>query len=204
VPGRLSCSFFEIHALWASGADHRFARLAARLPGWSRTTRGFKGGVLVRRFGGQVGPVPSSFARVSRGQLLSWRTCPVHGRHLPPFPSWTAGHHPARREEISAVPEATVPKICAGGAQGRTGPACTRWPAPGSSPTQPIALPTANIAVMGAARPSTPCTYNNWPRWPTPADRDSETQVGSADEYEADIDVLAGIDARDRRCRAAA
>jgi acetyl-CoA carboxylase carboxyltransferase component len=89
---------------------------------------------------------------------------------------------------ISAVAEATVPKICVV-VRKAYGAGLYAMAGPGFEPDATIALPTAKIAVMGADAAVNAVYYNKLAAVADPADREQETQRLRA-EYEADIDVL--------------
>ena len=89
---------------------------------------------------------------------------------------------------ISAVAEATVPKICVI-VRKAYGAGLYAMAGPGFAPDATLALPTAKIAVMGAEAAVNAVYYNKLAALPDQAARDAETARLRA-EYESDIDVL--------------
>jgi acetyl-CoA carboxylase carboxyltransferase component len=89
---------------------------------------------------------------------------------------------------ISAVAEATVPKICVV-VRKAYGAGLYAMAGPGFEPDATLALPTAKIAVMGAEAAVNAVYYNKLGAIADPAAREQETSRLRA-EYEADIDVL--------------
>ncbi len=89
---------------------------------------------------------------------------------------------------ISAVSEATVPKICVV-VRKAYGAGLYAMAGPGFEPDATLALPTAKIAVMGAEAAINAVYYNKLAALEVAADREKETQRLRA-EYEEDIDVL--------------
>ncbi len=89
---------------------------------------------------------------------------------------------------ISAVAEATVPKICVV-VRKAYGAGLYAMAGPGFEPDATLALPTAKIAVMGAEAAVNAVYYNKLAAIADPAAREQETARLRA-EYDADIDVL--------------
>jgi acetyl-CoA carboxylase carboxyltransferase component len=89
---------------------------------------------------------------------------------------------------ISAVAEATVPKICVV-VRKAYGAGLYAMAGPGFDPDATLALPTAKIAVMGAEAAINAVHFNRLAAVTDPAERDALVQQLRA-EYEADIDVL--------------
>jgi acetyl-CoA carboxylase carboxyltransferase component len=89
---------------------------------------------------------------------------------------------------ISAVSEATVPKICVV-VRKAYGAGLYAMAGPGFEPDATLALPTAKIAVMGAEAAVNAVYYNKLAAIADPGEKDRETQR-LRDAYEADIDVL--------------
>ena len=89
---------------------------------------------------------------------------------------------------ISAVSEATVPKICVV-VRKAYGAGLYAMAGPGFEPDAAIALPTAKIAVMGADAAVNAVYYNKLAGISDDAAREEETRR-LREEYEQDIDVL--------------
>jgi methylmalonyl-CoA decarboxylase subunit alpha len=89
---------------------------------------------------------------------------------------------------ISAVSEATVPKICVI-VRKAYGAGLYAMAGPGFDPDATLALPTAKIAVMGAEAAVNAVYYNRLAALGSAEEREAETSRLRA-EYEADIDVL--------------
>jgi acetyl-CoA carboxylase carboxyltransferase component len=89
---------------------------------------------------------------------------------------------------VSAVAEATVPKICVV-VRKAYGAGLYAMAGPGFEPDATLALPTAKIAVMGAEAAVNAVYYNKLAAIEDPAAREQETQR-LRDDYDGDIDVL--------------
>jgi methylmalonyl-CoA decarboxylase subunit alpha len=89
---------------------------------------------------------------------------------------------------ISAVSEATVPKICVI-VRKAYGAGLYAMAGPGFDPDATLALPTAKIAVMGAEAAVNAVYYNRLAAIGDPAEREAETSR-LREEYDEDIDVL--------------
>jgi acetyl-CoA carboxylase carboxyltransferase component len=89
---------------------------------------------------------------------------------------------------ISAVSEATVPKICVI-VRKAYGAGLYAMAGPGFEPDATIALPTAKIAVMGADAAVNAVYYNKLAAIEDPAAREEETRR-LREQYDSDIDVL--------------
>ena len=89
---------------------------------------------------------------------------------------------------ISAVSEATVPKICVV-VRKAYGAGLYAMAGPGFEPDATIALPTAKIAVMGADAAINAVYFNKLAAIADPSSRDEETRR-LREEYDSDIDVL--------------
>jgi acetyl-CoA carboxylase carboxyltransferase component len=89
---------------------------------------------------------------------------------------------------ISAVSEATVPKICVV-VRKAYGAGLYAMAGPGFEPDATLALPTAKIAVMGAEAAVNAVYFNKLAAIADPAERQQQVQQ-LRDEYEADIDIL--------------
>ncbi|HEY7433113.1 MAG TPA: carboxyl transferase domain-containing protein, partial [Streptosporangiaceae bacterium] len=89
---------------------------------------------------------------------------------------------------VSAVSEATVPKICVV-VRKAYGAGLYAMAGPGFEPDATIALPTAKIAVMGADAAVNAVYYNKLAGLTDPGEREEETRR-LREEYDRDIDVL--------------
>jgi acetyl-CoA carboxylase carboxyltransferase component len=177
-------SFYEIHALWARELLIGFARLAGEVVGVVANNPMFKGGVLF---------VDSADKATRFIQLCDAFNVPL--LFLADVPGFMVGtavekqgiiRHGAKM--ISAVSEATVPKICVV-VRKAYGAGLYAMAGPGFEPDATLALPTAKIAVMGAEAAINAVYYNKLAALADPAARAEETQRLRA-EYETDIDVL--------------
>ena len=177
-------SFFEIHALWARELTIGFARLDGQVTGVVANNPMFKGGVLF---------VDSADKAARFIELCDSFNVPL--LFLADVPGFMVGtavekqgiiRHGAKM--ISAVAEATVPKICVV-VRKAYGAGLYAMAGPGFEPDATLALPTAKIAVMGAEAAVNAVYYNKLAAITDPAARDEETARLRA-EYDADIDVL--------------
>jgi methylmalonyl-CoA decarboxylase subunit alpha len=89
---------------------------------------------------------------------------------------------------VSAVAEATVPKICVV-VRKAYGAGLYAMAGPGFEPDATLALPTAKIAVMGAEAAVNAVYYNKLASIEDPGAREEETQR-LREDYDRDIDVL--------------
>jgi methylmalonyl-CoA decarboxylase subunit alpha len=183
-----SDSLMEIHALWARELITGFARLAGQVVGVVANNPMFKGGVLF---------VDSADKAARFIQFCDSFSIPL--LFLADVPGFMVGtavekqgiiRHGAKM--ISAVAEATVPKICVV-VRKAYGAGLYAMAGPGFEPDATLALPTAKIAVMGAEAAVNAVYYNKLAAIADPEARDTETRRLRA-EYDADIDVsrLAG------------
>jgi methylmalonyl-CoA decarboxylase subunit alpha len=177
-------SFFEIHALWARELVIGFATLDGRPIGVVANNPMFKGGVLF---------VDSADKGTRFIQLCDAFNLPL--LFLADVPGFMVGTAVERQgiirhgaKMISAVSEATVPKICVI-VRKAYGAGLYAMAGPGFEPDATLALPTAKIAVMGAEAAVNAVYYNRLAAISDPAERDAET-TRLRDEYDADIDVL--------------
>ena len=191
-------SFFEIHALWARELVVGFGRLDGEVVGVVANNPMFKGGVLF---------VDSADKATHFIQLCDAFNVPL--LFLSDVPGFMVGtaveqkgiiRHGAKM--ITAVSEATVPKICVI-VRKAYGAGLYAMAGPGFEPDATLALPTAMIAVMGAEA-AVNAVYAN----KIAAIEDEEeraTYVGrKRAEYDTDIDVVtAGERARRRHRRGA-
>jgi methylmalonyl-CoA decarboxylase subunit alpha len=177
-------SLFEIHALWARELVVGFARLDGRPIGVVANNPMFKGGVLF---------VDSADKATRFIQLCDAFSVPL--LFLADVPGFMVGtavekqgiiRHGAKM--ISAVAEATVPKICVV-VRKAYGAGLYAMAGPGFEPDATLALPTAKIAVMGAEAAVNAVYFNKLAAIADPAERERETQRLRA-AYDADIDVL--------------
>jgi methylmalonyl-CoA decarboxylase subunit alpha len=176
-------SLFEVHALWARELVTGFARLDGRPVGVVANNPMFKGGVLF---------VDSADKATRFIQLCDAFSLPlVFLADVPGFMVGTAVErqgiirHGAKM--ISAVSEATVPKICVI-VRKAYGAGLYAMAGPGFEPDATLALPTAKIAVMGAEAAVNAVHYNRLAALGD-AERAGVTARLRA-EYEADIDVV--------------
>jgi acetyl-CoA carboxylase carboxyltransferase component len=177
-------SLFEIHALWARELLVGFARLDGQVIGVVANNPMFKGGVLF---------VDSADKATRFIQLCDAFNVPL--LFLADVPGFMVGtavekqgiiRHGAKM--ISAVSEATVPKICVV-VRKAYGAGLYAMAGPGFEPDATLALPTAKIAVMGAEAAVNAVYYNKLATIADPDEREKETGRLRAD-YDADIDIL--------------
>jgi acetyl-CoA carboxylase carboxyltransferase component len=177
-------SYFEIQALWARELTVGFARLDGQVIGVLGNNSMFKGGVLF----------VDSADKASRFiQLCDAFNIPL--LFLSDVPGFMVGtavekqgiiRHGAKM--ISAVSEATVPKICVV-VRKAYGAGLYAMAGPGFDPEATIALPTAKIAVMGAEAAVNAVYANKIAALPTDEER-AEFVAAKRAEYEQDIDIL--------------
>lgn len=177
-------TFFEIQAKWARELVIGFARLHGRPVGVVANNSMHKGGVLF---------TDSADKATRFVQLCDAFNVPL--LFLADVPGFMVGtavekegiiRHGAKM--VSAISEATVPKICVV-VRKAYGAGLYAMAGPGFAPDATLALPTAKIAVMGAEA-AVNAVYANWL-----AQLDTEEErAGFVDakraEYEADIDVV--------------
>ena len=177
-------SLFEVHSLWAREIMVGFARLDGESIGVVANNPMFKGGVLF---------VDSADKATRFIQLCDAFNLPL--LFLADVPGFMVGTAVERQgiirhgaKMISAVSEATVPKICVV-VRKAYGAGLYAMAGPGFEPDATLALPTAKIAVMGAEAAVNAVYYNRLAAIADPAEREAETQR-LREEYETDIDVL--------------
>jgi acetyl-CoA carboxylase carboxyltransferase component len=177
-------SFFEIHALWARELTVGFARLDGKPIGVVANNSMFKGGVLF---------VDSADKATRFIQLCDAFNVPL--LFLADVPGFMVGTSVERQgiirhgaKMISAVSEATVPKICVV-VRKAYGAGLYAMAGPGFEPDATLALPTAKIAVMGAEAAINAVHYNKLADIADQEERTAETERLRA-EYEADIDIV--------------
>ncbi len=177
-------SLFEIHELWARELVTGFARLDGQVIGVVANNPMFKGGVLF---------VDSADKATRFIQACDAFNVPL--LFLADVPGFMVGtavekqgiiRHGAKM--ISAVSEATVPKICVV-VRKAYGAGLYAMAGPGFEPDATLALPTAKIAVMGAEAAVNAVYYNKLAAIADQEERDRQVQQ-LRDDYEADIDIL--------------
>jgi methylmalonyl-CoA decarboxylase subunit alpha len=177
-------SLFQVHELWARELLTGFARLDGRVIGVVANNPMFKGGVLF---------VDSADKGTRFIQLCDAFNVPL--LFLADVPGFMVGTAVERQgiirhgaKMITAVAEATVPKICVV-VRKAYGAGLYAMAGPGFEPDATLALPTAKIAVMGAEAAVNAVFYNKLAGIADAAQKDRETQRLRA-AYETDIDVL--------------
>jgi acetyl-CoA carboxylase carboxyltransferase component len=177
-------SFFEIQEKWARELTIGFARLAGEPIGVVANNSLHKGGVLF---------VDSADKATRFVQLCDAFNLPL--LFLADVPGFMVGaavekqgiiRHGAKM--ISAISEATVPKICVV-LRKAYGAGLYAMAGPGFEPDATIALPTAKIAVMGAEAAVNAVYANKIAALPTDEER-AAFVAQKRKEYEQDIDVL--------------
>jgi acetyl-CoA carboxylase carboxyltransferase component len=177
-------SLFEIHELWAKELVTGFARLNGKVVGVVANNPMFKGGVLF---------VDSADKATRFIQTCDAFNVPL--LFLADVPGFMVGtavekqgiiRHGAKM--ISAVSEATVPKICVV-VRKAYGAGLYAMAGPGFEPDATIALPTAKIAVMGAEAAVNAVYYNKLAAIADPQEKELYIKE-LRDVYEADIDIL--------------
>jgi len=177
-------SFFEIQSLWAREVTVGFGRLAGEVVGVVANNSLYKGGVLF---------VDSADKATRFIQLCDAFNVPL--LFLADVPGFMVGvavekqgiiRHGAKM--ISAVSEATVPKICVV-VRKAYGAGLYAMAGPGFDPDATLALPTAKIAVMGAEAAVKAVYANKIAAIEDEAER-AEFVAARRDEYERDIDIV--------------
>jgi methylmalonyl-CoA decarboxylase subunit alpha len=177
-------SFFEIQPLWARELVIGFGRLAGEVVGVVANNSMFKGGVLF---------VDSADKATRFIQLCDAFNVPL--LFLADVPGFMVGsavekqgiiRHGAKM--ISAVAEATVPKICVV-VRKAYGAGLYAMAGPGFEPDATIALPTAKIAVMGAEAAVNAVYANKIAAIGDEAER-AAFVAARREEYERDIDIV--------------
>ena len=177
-------SFFEIHPGWARELTVGFARLAGRPIGVVGNNSMFRAGVLF----GDSADKAAHFVQLCDAFNLPL----VFLADVPGFMVGTAVErqgiirHGAKM--ISAVSEATVPKICVI-VRKAYGAGLYAMAGPGFDPDATLALPTAKIAVMGAEA-AVNAVYAN--KIAAIADEEERAAYVARlrQEYEHDIDIV--------------
>ncbi|HEX6500991.1 MAG TPA: acyl-CoA carboxylase subunit beta [Micromonosporaceae bacterium] len=177
-------SFFEIQALWAREVTIGFGRLDGEVVGVVANNSLHKGGVLF---------VDSADKATRFVQLCDAFNVPL--LFLADVPGFMVGtavekqgiiRHGAKM--ITAISEATVPKICVV-VRKAYGAGLYAMAGPGFEPDATIALPTAKIAVMGADAAVNAVYANKIAALPDDEARAAFVAEKRA-EYERDIDIL--------------
>jgi methylmalonyl-CoA decarboxylase subunit alpha len=177
-------SFFEIQALWARELSIGFGRLDGEVVGVVANNSLHKGGVLF---------IDSADKAARFIQLCDAFNVPL--LFLSDVPGFMVGaavekqgiiRHGAKM--ISAIAEATVPKICVV-VRKAYGAGLYAMAGPGFEPDATIALPTAKIAVMGAEAAVNAVYANKIAA--IADDRERAAFVAARrEEYERDIDIV--------------
>jgi methylmalonyl-CoA decarboxylase subunit alpha len=177
-------SFFEIHSLWAKELTVGFGRLDGQAVGVVANNPMFKGGVLF---------VDSADKATRFIQLCDAFNVPL--LFLSDVPGFMVGTAVERQgiirhgaKMITAVSEATVPKICVV-VRKAYGAGLYAMAGPGFDPDATIALPTAKIAVMGAEAAVNAVYYNKIMAIEDEQERAAYIEKLRA-EYEEDIDIV--------------
>ncbi len=177
-------SFLEIQQLWAAELIVGLGRLAGKAVGVIANNPMVKGGVLF---------VDSADKAARFIQLCDAFNVPL--LFLADVPGFMVGaavekqgiiRHGAKM--ITAVAEATVPKICVV-IRKAYGAGLYAMAGPGFEPDATIALPTATIAVMGAEAAVNAVYANKIAAIADPAERATFVAAQRA-HYEADIDIV--------------
>jgi acetyl-CoA carboxylase carboxyltransferase component len=177
-------SFLEIQALWARELTTGFARLNGEVVGVVGNNSMFKGGVLF---------VDSADKASRFVQLCDAFNIPL--LFLADVPGFMVGsavekqgiiRHGAKM--ITAISEATVPKICVV-VRKAYGAGLYAMAGPGFDPDATIALPTAKIAVMGAEAAVNAVYANKIAALGSDEEREKYVADLRAD-YERDIDIM--------------
>ncbi|HEU5156313.1 MAG TPA: acyl-CoA carboxylase subunit beta [Streptosporangiaceae bacterium] len=177
-------SFFEVHALWAKELVIGFGRLGGEVVGVVANNPMIKGGVLF---------VDSADKAARFIQQCDAFNVPL--LFLADVPGFMVGtavekegiiRHGAKM--ITAVSEATVPKICVV-VRKAYGAGLYAMAGPGFEPDATLALPTAKIAVMGAEAAVNAVYFNKIAAIDDPAEREAYVDKLRT-EYEEDIDIV--------------
>jgi len=177
-------SFFEIQALWAREVTIGFGRLDGDAVGVVANNSLHKGGVLF---------VDSADKATRFVQLCDAFNVPL--LFLSDVPGFMVGtavekqgiiRHGAKM--ITAISEATVPKICVV-VRKAYGAGLYAMAGPGFDPDATIALPTAKIAVMGAEAAVNAVYANKIAAIEDEAEREAFV-AAKREEYDRDIDIV--------------
>src|SRR5829696_4723858 len=177
-------SYFEIQARWAREVTLGFARLAGQVVGVVANNSLHKGGVLF---------VDSADKATRFVQLCDAFNVPL--LFLADVPGFMVGsvvekqgiiRHGAKM--ITAISEATVPKICVV-VRKAYGAGLYAMAGPGFDPDCTLALPTAKIAVMGPSAAVNAVFYNQLQAIEDSEERDAR-RAELMDEYAEGVDLL--------------
>ncbi|MGH8866480.1 MAG: acyl-CoA carboxylase subunit beta [Actinomycetes bacterium] len=177
-------TFTEVHARWARELTVGLARLDGRVVGVVASNPMFKGGVLF---------VDSADKATRFVQMCDAFNVPL--LFLADVPGFMVGtavekqgiiRHGAKM--ISAISEATVPKICVV-VRKAYGAGLYAMAGPGFEPDATLALPTAKIAVMGAEAAVNAVYANKIAAIEDESEREAFVKA-KRDEYETDIDIV--------------
>ncbi len=176
-------TYFEIHPSWARELTVGFGRLDGEVVGIVGNNSMFKGGVLF---------VDSADKAAHFVQLCDAFNIPLI--FLSDVPGFMVGTAVERQgiirhgaKMISAICEATVPKICVV-VRKAYGAGLYAMAGPGFEPDATIALPTAKIAVMGAEAAVNAVYANKIAA--LPEDQRADFVAARRAEYEIDIDTV--------------
>jgi acetyl-CoA carboxylase carboxyltransferase component len=176
--------FFEIQALWAREVTVGFGRLHGQPIGVVANNSLYKGGVLF---------IDSADKATRFVQLCDAFNVPL--LFLSDVPGFMVGSAVERQgiirhgaKMITAISEATVPKICVV-VRKAYGAGLYAMAGPGFAPDATIALPTAKIAVMGAEAAVNAVYANKIAALPDDEARAAFVAEQRA-EYERDIDIV--------------
>jgi acetyl-CoA carboxylase carboxyltransferase component len=177
-------SFHEVQALWAKELTVGFGRLAGQVVGVVANNPMFKGGVLF---------VDSADKATRFVQTCDAFNAPL--LFLSDVPGFMVGTAVERQgiirhgaKMITAISEATVPKICVV-VRKAYGAGLYAMAGPGFEPDATIALPTAKIAVMGADAAVNAVYANKIAALGSEEER-AAFVADKRREYEEDIDVV--------------
>jgi len=177
-------SFLEIHALWARELVVGFGRLGGEVVGVVGNNSMFKGGVLF---------IDSADKATRFVQLCDAFNVPL--LFLSDVPGFMVGsavekegiiRHGAKM--ITAISEATVPKICVV-VRKAYGAGLYAMAGPGFEPDATLALPTAKIAVMGAEAAVNAVFANKIAAIESEEERAAFVEAKRR-EYDQDIDIV--------------
>jgi acetyl-CoA carboxylase carboxyltransferase component len=177
-------SYFEIQARWAREVTLGFARLDGQVVGVVANNSLHKGGVLF---------VDSADKTTRFVQLCDAFNVPL--LFLADVPGFMVGAAVERQgiirhgaKMITAIAEATVPKICVV-VRKAYGAGLYAMAGPGFEPDSTLALPTAKIAVMGAEAAVNAVYANKIAAIADEAER-AAFVAERREEYERDIDIM--------------
>ena len=177
-------SLFEIHPGWARELTVAFGRIEGRVVGFVANNSLHRGGVLF---------VDSADKATHFIQLCDAFNVPLV--FLADVPGFMVGAAVERQgiirhgaKMITAVSEATVPKICVV-VRKAYGAGLYAMAGPGFEPDATLALPTAKIAVMGAEAAINAVYANKIAAITDAAEREAFV-AGLREDYELDIDVV--------------